>query len=481
MKSNIIGRKHEQSILKSLYNSKQAEFVVIYGRRRIGKTFLVRETFAGSFAFSHTALSPFELAEANTDLLYRQQLVVFGNSLREYGDYHHEPPHDWFEAFAWLKELLQRQSRRKRQVVFLDELPWMDTPRSGFATAFEHFWNGWGAGQRRLMLIVCGSAASWINDKFINNTGGLYGRTTREIHLSPFTLSECRQYFKSRQIEMDDYDLLQCYMIMGGIPYYLSFMEKGKSMSQNIDLLFFNRGGKLQTEFERLFKSLFTDFGKCMSIVRLLSTRREGFTRKEIAEKLGLSSGGGLTQVMRSLEASDFVMRYIPYGGSSHDTHFKLIDMFSLFYMSFIDSHPTSDTHFWQDNQRSPSLNAWRGFSFENVCYVHQWQIRKTLGISGVHCEVLPWRSKEAGNHTQIDMIIDRADRVVNICEMKFSSDDFTIDKAYDNELRSKIQTFIEQTHCRKTIHLTLVTTYGLKPNKYIGRVQSVVTMDELI
>ncbi len=481
MKNRIIGRKYEQALLNDLYKSKKAEFVVVYGRRRIGKTFLIREMFEGNFTFYNTALSPFELSNNNNELLYRQQLNVFGTSLREYGDYHHESPRNWMEAFSWLKDFLQRQPKRKRLVVFLDELPWMDTPRSGFATAFEHFWNGWGAGQHNLLLIVCGSATSWINDKLLNNTSGLYGRTTREIHLAPFSLEECKQLFLSNNIETDPYDLVQYYMIMGGIPYYLSCVEKGLSLAQNIDRLFFCKGGKLQIEFSRLFKSLFINAPKYIEIVQLLSTCREGFTRKEIVQKLGFISGGGLTDMLQSLEASDFVMRYIPYGSGVRDTHYKLIDLFSLFYMTFIHSKHTTNPSFWQNNLNSQTLNAWRGFSFEEVCYTHLAQIKMALGISGVQSEVMPWRSKLADNHSQIDMLINREDRVINICEMKYCMGDFLIDKQYDSELRNKVQSFVDQTKTRKAIHLTLITTNSLKVNKYSGRVQKVITLDDLI
>jgi len=481
MKSNIIGRQKEQALLEDLYQSRQAEFTVVYGRRRIGKTYLVRELFEGRLTFYHTALSPFDLAADSQELLLRQQLQVFGQSLREYGDYHHEAPATWLEAFSWLKQLLQRQARRRRWVVFLDELPWMDTPRSGFAAAFEHFWNGWGAGQRQLMLIVCGSAASWINDKLINNTSGLYGRITREIHLSPFTLAECKQFLTGRGIMIDDYDLLQCYMVMGGIPYYLSYMEKGLSLAQNIDLLFFSKNGKLQLEFERLFKSLFTDPEKHVRVVELLSTRREGFTRKEISEKTGITSGGGLTSLLLSMEASDFIVKYVPFGGSRLNTRYKLVDLFSLFYMFFLKSGGSANPHFWQSHLHSEALKAWRGFSFEEVCYVHQEQIKAALGISGVHAEIAPWKSKLPDSHKQIDMLIDRDDRIINVCEMKFSTDMFAIDKEYDAELREKLHEFVEQTHTKKSPHLTIVTTYGLKFNKYSGRVQKVVTMDQLM
>ncbi len=480
MKQFIIGRNKEQEELENIYSSKQAEFVVVYGRRRVGKTYLVRELFDDRLTFYHTALSPFEMEKENGGLLIQQQLSVFGESLRTYGDDHGIPPKDWLQAFSWLKSLLSRKSRKKRLVVFLDELPWMDTPRSGFMTAFEHFWNGWGAGQHNLMLIVCGSASSWINDKLINNTSGLYGRTTREIHLSPFSLPECKQYFHLHNHKMSDYDILQFYMVMGGIPYYMSYMEKGKSLAQNIDNLFFKEKSKLRLEFERLFKSLFVGPQKYIDILHLLSTRRMGYSRTEITKALKLNSGGGLTSLLLSLEACDFIKQYIPFGTSQRNIHYKLTDLFCLFYFYFIDAHKNTSPTFWQDNHRSASLNAWRGFSFEEVCFSHQESLKKALGISGVHCEVSVWRNNAPDDHTQIDMVIDRADHSVNLCEMKFYSDEFEIDKNYSRELNRKINVFMHQTKTKKTPHLTIVTTYGVKQNAYSGQVDNVITLESL-
>ena len=281
MKS-IIGRKIEQNKLEQIYSSNKAEFVVIYGRRRVGKTYLVRELFQDRFNFYHTALSPIELDGKNLTI---KQLQAFYYSLKRYGANIEHEPSDWFEAFEMLITLLENKDKNRRLVIFIDELPWMDTPRSGFITAFEHFWNSWAAGQKNIMLIVCGSAASWISDKLIQNKGGLYGRTTYEIHLSPFTLGECEEFMKSEGIVMNRYDQLQCYMTMGGIPYYLSYINKGESLTQNIDRLFFFFFGKLREEFYRLYASLFSTPEKYIKIIRLLSQKREGYTREEIAKK----------------------------------------------------------------------------------------------------------------------------------------------------------------------------------------------------
>lgn len=389
-------------------------------------------------------------------------------------------PTDWFEAFDNLIALLEKKDKEQRLVVIIDEMPWMDTPRSGFVTALEHFWNGWGAGQENLMLIVCGSATSWISDKLLNNKGGLFNRTTNEIKLRPFTLGECEKYYKANSIVMSRYDQLQFYMTTGGIPYYLSMLQRGNSLAQNIDRLFFEQNAKLYDEFDRLYSSLFSNADDCKKIVRLLAKKQQGFTRKEIGEITKLPIGGGLTNTLKALEVSDFIIAYTKFGRSKREVYYRLADFYTKFYLSFIDGHKTSNPHFWQDNMLSPRLTAWRGFSFESLCFCHLQKIRQALGISGVQTDCSPWKSKREKDGAQIDMVIDRADNIINICEMKFSDDDFTITAAYDKNLRNKISTFKEETQTRKALHLTLVTTYGLKFNEYAGRIQSCITMDDL-
>lgn len=478
MAQEIIGRAREKQELLDLYYSGRPEFVVVQGRRRVGKTFLVREVFDGMMTFCHTGLSPAELSNEGGGLL-SMQLANFYSSLVRYG-YQGTPPATWLEAFDKLIGLLEAKGKDERQLVFIDELPWMDTPRSFFVSAFEHFWNGWGAGRSNLMLVVCGSSTSWINDKIINNKGGLYNRTTAEILLMPFTLAECEQLYRHLGISMDRYDQLQAYMITGGIPYYMVMMDKRMSLAQNIDYLFFAKNAKLRNEFTRLFNSLFTNPDDYIAVVRLLVERRTGFTRKEIAQRTSIAYGGGLTTILAALEASSFIESYIPYKGSRRDLMYRLTDPFCLFYTYFIDKGKSSDPRFWQNNLLQPSLTAWRGFAFENVCTLHLEQIKMALGISGVHTECSSWRSVSSSPAAQIDLLISRADRVVNLCEMKFSASDFRIDKSCDADLRHKLTTFIEETKCRYSVHLTLVTTFSLVRNEYSGRIQSVVTMDDL-
>lgn len=476
MKQEIIGRKREIQELKDLYNSGKPEFVAVYGRRRIGKTYLVRELFSDRFAFYHTGLSP---AELGSGALKAQQLQSFHSSLVRYGDTHSIMPDNWLEAFDRLIHLLE-QKKEPRLVVFIDELPWMDTERSGFVTALEHFWNGWAAGNPRVMLIACGSSTSWINDQLINNHGGLYGRLTSGIKLSPFTLAECEVYFKYAGLVIDRYDQLQCYMVFGGIPFYLSLLKQGQSIAQNIDRLFFSPAGQLREEFDRLFASVFTNVEDCKAVVSLLSTKRSGFTRKEIAQKTGLPYGGGLTTTLRTLIVSDFVSTYVNYDHSSRHTYYRLSDLFCLFYLNFLDKHRSSNATFWQNNMISPALNAWRGFSFETVAFGHVPQIKQALNIGAVQTEVSPWHSDKANDGAQIDMVIERADRVLNLCEMKFCADDYKVEATDDRNLRHKVAVFAEETQTRYSLHLTLVTTYGLASSPYQGRFQNVITMDDL-
>ena len=305
----IIGRKREIESLMNVFHKKQSQLVAVYGRRRVGKTYLIRELFKEHFVFYHTGISPLELEGAN---LLEAQLSAFYSSLIHYGAEATTRPRSWMDAFDRLTQLLEQQKNGKRAVVFIDEMPWMDTPRSGFITAFEHFWNGWGAGQDNLMMIVCGSATSWIQDNLINSYGGLYDRVNAEIQLAPFTLYEAEQMLKMQGVTLSRYDILQLYMTTGGIPMYLSYVERGLSLAQIIDDLFFARKAKLNNEFDRLFNSIFRSPEPYKSVIRLLAKRQSGYSREEISQKIGMASGKALTELLRALEASDFIEYYKP-------------------------------------------------------------------------------------------------------------------------------------------------------------------------
>ena len=474
----MIGRKREAAELNRLYERDRAELVAIYGRRRVGKTYLVDEVFDGRITFRHAGLSPADMEPRG---LLRAQLDHFYNSLVLHGMERCEKPKSWLDAFFLLESFLQSVDDGSRQVVFLDELPWLDTPRSGFVRAFEGFWNTWGCHRKNLMVVVCGSANSWVLDKLINDHGGLYNRVTYEIKLSPFTLRECEELLESNRVRLSRYDIAQSYMIFGGIPYYLGYFDEGKSLAQNVDDLFFAKGAKLRDEFDRLFSSVFVNPDVAKSIVRLLYTRNAGFTRGEISEKLGMSDGGRLSRNLSALIASDFVAKYVPFGLSKRQEHYKLVDPFCLFYLHFVDGGKRTNAQFWQQSATSQPVVSWRGFAFENVCFSHIDQIKGALGISGVNTSSSAWSKRgddEPG--TQIDLLIIRDDNIINMCEIKYYGGDFSVDKAYYKTLLRRQETLASEVPAKVAVRSTLVTTFGLARNEYSGVFSNVVTLDEL-
>ena len=473
---NIIGRKKEIEELERLYNTENAEFVAVYGRRRVGKTYLIKEVFKDRFAFWHTGLSPYD---HDKKFLLRDQLQTFFYSLQDYGLEGEPCPKSWLEAFRLLEKLLAKKDNGSRQVVFIDELPWMDTARSRFIPAFEHFWNGWASKRDNIMLIVCGSATSWMEDNLINNKGGLYNRLNREMKLHPFTLAECEAYFRNKEMVMSRYDIAQTYMVLGGIPHYLSLFEKGYSAAQNIDRLLFDKDAKLKNEFDRLFGSLFKNADEHKKVIRLLAERRGGYTRKEILERTGIKDGGGASDILKGLMESDFIRSYYPFG-ERRTEHYRLTDHFCTAYLCFLDGKDSLDSQFWQKNNASPRLNSWRGFAFEELCFAHINQVKQKLGIGSVTTIESSWIVESSDQKQQIDMLIDRADNVVNLCEIKFYAKPFVINGKYETELRERVQTLMDNVPQKKSVHLTLMAAYGLKQNEYSGMVQSVVTLDDL-
>lgn len=476
----MIGRSKETTELNELYESNKAELVAIYGRRRVGKTYLVDETFCGRITFRHAGLSPIENPNSNISPL-KAQLQAFYYSLLLHGMKKSHCPKDWLEAFFMLENLLQSKNDNSRQVIFLDELPWLDTAKSGFITAFEGFWNNWGCHRNNLMVIVCGSANSWILDKLINNHGGLYNRVTHEIKLEPFTLKECQECLVSRNIKLSKYDITQSYMIFGGIPFYLNYLKKGKSLAQNIDELFFSKNATLPQEYDRLFASVFNNPEMMKKIVELLATQSAGFTRKEITEGTGIPDGGMLSQALNALIVSDFIIKYVPFGFSQRKEHYKLIDPFCIFFIKFIKNSEALSESFWLDNVSSQSITSWRGYAFENVCFNHINQIKTALGINGVVTKQSAW-SKRADDERgmQIDLIIERKDNIVNMCEIKYYSEEFAVSKDYDLILRHRQNLLQKELSPKQVIHNTLITTFSLKYNSYSGIFSNTITLDDL-
>lgn len=465
---NIIGRIAEQEILAQRIKSNSPELIAIFGRRRIGKTFLVRQYFQDSFDFYFTGIYQGTKQE---------QLGEFRRQLERYSGKKCKMIKTWFEAFAELREYLESLSDNDNPiVVFLDELPWMDTAKSRFIKALEYFWNSWGATNNRLKLLVCGSATTWMRENVLSEKGGLYNRTTRSIYLAPFSLYETEQYLRSRNIVWNRYQIAECYMIFGGTPLYLSMLEPGMSLGQNVDNLFFVPNAPLSREYDFLFRSLFNEASLHRQIIEILANKTIGMTRMEIKNALKIEDGGDFTNALRNLNDCDFIRQYSAFGKSDRGTLFQLTDLFTLFHLRYVKGYKGQDEHHWQNMLDSPSRRAWSGYSFEQLCLHHIRQIKSKLGISGIQSDVCSWK----GDGTQIDLLIDRRDQTINVCEIKFSQSEFEITKQYDTLLRTRLEKFRSASKTRKALHQTFITTYGVKDNAYKGNIQSEIVLDDL-
>ncbi len=463
----LIGRKKEIQIIESCYTSAQSEFVVVYGRRRVGKTFLINQTLKNRFAFCF--VGGHRLNEG-------EQLKAFSMVLKEYSQSTFNPQlNSWAEAFEALKQYLKSIPSGNKKVIFIDEMPWIDTPKSKFIDALEQFWNGWAALQNDIFLIASGSATSWMADKLFVNQGGLYNRITHQIYLRPFNLNEVEEYLLNKGCTWDRYQILQSYMTFGGVPFYYNLLNTNNSLVQNIDDLFFSKNARLRNEFDELYNVLFNSADKYISIVSVLSENRMGLTRNEILQKTKIQ-GGGLTKMLENLEKCDFIISFSHYNHKVKDSVYKLSDMYTLFFLKFIKNDKSKDSKFWTHNSNRPSISSWYGLTFELICLLHSDQIKKALGISGMATSISTWRDSDS----QIDLIIERADRMINLCEIKFSVLPYTIDKEYREHLIQRAALFKDATKNRNGILQTFITTYGVTRNQNSSFINNQITMDSL-
>jgi predicted AAA+ superfamily ATPase len=472
----ITGRIPEQKILAAKMASGEAELIAVYGRRRVGKTYLVRTFFKDALVFEFIGIH-----EASM----KDQLENFAQAMQKWAKsaVPLATPENWMKAFQMLDSYINSLPTDKPAVIFLDEFPWIHSQKSGFLAAFDHWWNASASTRPQLKVIICGSAASWMIDNIINNRGGLHNRVTQTIRLLPFNLAEMEEYLKSRGSGLDRYQLLQLYMAMGGIPHYLKNVLPGESAAQVIDKLCFTKDGLLRKEFDNLYKSLFANSTSHELVVRTLAKKAKGLTRTEIINECKFTSGGTTTKILKELEESGFITPYIPFEKMSNDSIYKLSDEYSLFYIKFIESISNAGEGTWLRQFSNPSYVIWSGFAFESICHKHVLQVKKALGIEAVMTQHSVWRYApgKGGNGAQIDLLLDRQDRCINICEMKFSNDEYTITKKYADELDAKVNIFRIQTRAKKTIFPTMITTYGTRKNEYYGvRVQGEVMMDDL-
>lgn len=452
--------------------SERSEFVVVYGRRRIGKTFLVRRFFKDNYAFSFVG---------KHEMRREQQLAEFAKELMCYSHSAFVPQlKNWTEAFDALQRLLETYNIPGKKVVFFDEMPWMDTPKSDFVSALENFWNGWANMRDDIVLVACGSATSWMVDKLLHNQGGLFNRITQKIYLRPFKLSEMEQYLDEKHFGWNRYQIAQCYMILGGIPFYLTLLNPKLSLLSNIDELFFaDAHAMLRTEYNELYSTLFKRPDNYLAVIRMLTERKEGFTRKEINEKTKLG-GAALSKILSDLEQCDFIFSYARYGNAKNNAIYRIKDFYTLFYYKYVNGIDTKDSLRWTHLSSTPQVSSWQGFSFELLCLLHLDEIKKALGIDRILNDASAWRSRQPEQNTQIDLVIERADHNINLCEMKFSSGMYAIDKGYEQKLRECMSIFLAETMTRCSTRITMVTTYGVLQNKHSGIVNDEVLLDDL-
>lgn len=450
----MIGRSKEIRILEEAFDSGRPEFVAVYGRRRVGKTYLIKEVFGDRLTFSYTG---------TLNCSTKTQLSYFHDALMEQGIGKVPLPQTWPEAFRLLKKLIE-ESGDSRKVVFLDELPWMDAPRSGFLSAFEHFWNGWGSSRKDLLLIICGSSTSWIINKIFRNRGGLHNRVTRNMHMSPFSLYECEEYARSLGLGLSRNNILEGYMVMGGIPLYWSKLDKGKSLAQNINDIFISEDGELRYEFNDLYSSIFTYPEKYIRIIECLSTKKSGMTRAEIISFTKIEGNGKFSEMLEELIECGFIRKYCHTNKKTRDALYQLVDCYTLFYYRFVkDAHGT-DEDYWLKILSTPTYHTWCGIAFERVCLLHTRQIKAALGISGIMANIFSWHIAKTDDHpgVQIDMLIDRADNVVSVCEMKYAPNGYVMTAAEASKINTRISVYSLYMPQKKGIQLVMITSNGM-------------------
>lgn len=473
----IIGRVQEQETFQKLLQSKQAEFVVIYGRRRVGKTYLVREFFKDHIVFSFTGSYETETTiQINNFYAELKRAWPLAENSKK--------PKTWSEAFHLLTDfLLAHPAKTEKVVIFLDELPWLDRTGAGFVSALAYFWNQHGSQMNHLILMTCGSAASWILRKLLNDKGGLHNRITKRIELKPFTLKETEAYCRYKNLHFTPYQITQLYMIMGGIPFYWQAVEQGKSVAQVVDQLCFEQNGLLATEFRPLFQSLFKKAEHHIQIIETLAKSPYGLTRYQLLEQTKLSNGGAFMRVLEQLIDCGFVKALQPFGKKNKETVFRIIDFYSIFYIKFIHGNISDRTNVWQNLSKDSVYQAWMGYAFENICLTHLKSIHEALGISGIYTQVSSFYSK--GNEDlpgiQIDLIIDRNDGVINLCEAKFTQEEFVMNKDYTALLRRRRSIFQQFTRTKKAVVTTLLTSYpAIKNANYFEEIHSEVSLEQL-
>ena len=479
---NVIGREAEISTLERLYQSRKSEFVAIYGRRRIGKSYLVSEVYRNKIVFSAVG-TYIKDGDKNYETYRKLQLDHFYDSLILSGldGNTTEKPTCWREAFLLLRKLLTG-IRSRRKVILIDELPWLAGPQSSeMISELGYFWNSWADSQRNIVLVVCGSATSWMLDNVIRDYGGLHGRLTETIKLFPFTLAECQKYYKRNGFRLSQYEMCICYMALGGVPFYLDKLNNSKTITENIDSIFF-ADDKIHQEFIDVYAGLYASKERYVDIVKALGGHFYGMTQKEISDTIHLKSGGSLSKLLENLKESGIIRAYPRYGKERVETVYQLIDFFSLFYLRFILGKQAKKG-IWNSIHGTPTFYTWAGDTFELLCIEHLPQIQNALRIASIDRNYC-WNGKSAdGMGAQIDLLLEsKAERTDYLCEMKFTGSKYAITNNDEEDILNKISAFATSKMHNKThsIQLVMVTTMGIAKGEHASIVNQSVTLDDL-
>ena len=467
----LIGRERERRIFRRCELSEKSEFIAVYGRRRVGKTFLIVEHFGNKFSFSLTGISGGSK---------KDQLREFRRSLMKHYQGETAELNDWHEAFALLEARISQDNTLGKKVLFIDELPWLDTHKSELLPAIEHFWNAFASRRSDILLIVCGSAASWMINNLVENYGGLHNRVTEKVIVEPFRLCDCEVFYREKGIVFNRRQIAEAYMILGGIPYYMEAMDKMLGLAQNIDLLLFAKNAKLENEFSRLYHSLFRHADNHIRVVEALAKNNVGLTRQELSQKCKITDGGGLTKVLGELESCGLISRSSDILKRRNGEYFKLADFFSLFYFKYLKGRKITDPHYWTNYLSNPAHSTWCGYAYERLCIAHIGQIKQRLGISGVIASVHTYRSSQNKGGVQIDILIDRRDDVINLCECKFTNKAYVLTDEDSQDLKRKKEVFLRESGTKKSLHMTMITADELTHNAYRNEIQAEIVLDDL-
>lgn len=481
----ITGRRKEQELLLELIESNKSEFIAVYGRRRVGKTYLIKNLMSSfSCVFFHVT----GIQKGTVQIQLKEFAKQIGNAF--YQSPSIVPQKNWFDTFEDLTDAINEVPKDQTVVLFFDEFPWMATPRSKILVALELYWNRYWVFDKRIKLIICGSSTSWIINNIINNKGGLHNRVTRTINLQPFSLHETESYLKEHRIKLNHKQILDLYTVLGGVPLYWSFIRKGRSAHQCIDELCFQKNGPLVNEFERLFESLFEDPKPYVELIRFIADHRYGIGQAELIALSKQPNGGGTIDRLHQLEEAGFVTSLVPYGHKDRGVYYVMDDEYSLFYLRWIEPHlktiakKETNEGFWLSLSNQSSWKAWAGYAFESICYKHINQIRRALHIDpGARAGTWRYspRIKDEQAGAQIDLLFDRLDGTITLCEIKCSEHQFAIDKSCHQELLRKMEIFKKQTRTKKQLFFSMITTMGLKKTMYSEEIISTeATLEDL-